>query len=82
MYIPKSRIKPNLYTSGGEYMVLATSIEYVGYYHSLYTGEFFTGKTQNDVNVRKLVPITPPDRDWETPYTLPQRYINLVLFYF
>lgn len=53
-------------------MVLATSVEYVGYYHSLYTGEFFTGKTQNDVNVRKLVPITPPDDNTpEGPDDLP-----------
>ena len=59
MYIPKNRIKTNLFTSGGEYMVLATSIEYVGYYHSLYTGKFYTGKTQNDTNIRELIPITP-----------------------
>ncbi len=47
-YIPKNKIKTNLYTPGGEFAVDATGIEYVGFYYSLYTGEKYTGKTQND----------------------------------
>lgn len=48
MYIPKNRIITNQYTSGNEFVFLADKTEYVGFYHSLYTGEFFTGKTPND----------------------------------
>jgi hypothetical protein len=47
-YIPKNKIKTNLYTPGGEFAVEATGVEYVGFYYSLYTGEKYTGKTQND----------------------------------
>ena len=60
MYIPKSRIKPNLYTSGAEFMILATSEEYIGFYHSLYTGKFYTGKDQNATNIREIVPFEVP----------------------
>tara|TARA_R110001606_G_scaffold347901_1_gene497326 strand:+ start:147 stop:815 length:669 start_codon:yes stop_codon:yes gene_type:complete len=48
MYIPKNRIKTNLYTSGNEFIVKADKTNYIGYYHSLWTGKFFTGKTQNE----------------------------------
>ena len=44
-YIPKNKIKTNLYTPGGEFAVEATGVEYVGLYYSLYTGEKYTGKT-------------------------------------
>jgi len=48
MYIPKSRIKTNLYTSGNEFVISSDRTNYVGYYHSLWTGKFFTGKNQFD----------------------------------
>ena len=41
MYIPKNRIKENLYTPGNEYVIKSTKENYIGYYHSLYTGKFF-----------------------------------------
>tara|TARA_R110001592_G_scaffold11341_1_gene56302 strand:+ start:11716 stop:12411 length:696 start_codon:yes stop_codon:yes gene_type:complete len=59
MYIPKNRIKTNLYTSGGEYVIKLTDEEYSGYYHSFYTGQKFTGKTQNDSNIREIIPFSP-----------------------
>jgi hypothetical protein len=44
MYFPKSQIKPNLYTNGGEYVLSTTREEYKGYYYKISTGQFYTGK--------------------------------------
>ena len=48
MYFPKSQIKPNLYTNGGEYTLSTTKQNYIGYYYETYTGQKFTGKTPQD----------------------------------
>jgi hypothetical protein len=45
MYIPKNRIKTNLYTPGNEFIFKSDKTNYIGHYYSLYTGKFFTGKT-------------------------------------
>ena len=55
MYIPKSRIKPNLYTPGNEFMLKSNKENYIGFYHSLWNGKFFTGKTQNDSDIREII---------------------------
>ena len=44
MYYPKSQIKPNLFTNGGEYILSTTREEYKGYYYKISTGQFYTGK--------------------------------------
>jgi len=44
MYIPKNRIKTNLYTRGDEYKNINTGIPYEGYYWSMYNGTIYTGK--------------------------------------
>ena len=54
-YIPKNRIKENLYTSGDEFILSTTREFYKGFYHSLYTGDFFTGKTQNDKPIQRII---------------------------
>ena len=59
MYIPKNRIKTNLYTPGDEFMIKGTDQIYSGFYHSLWTGKYFTGKTQNELPKSELVPIAP-----------------------
>lgn len=46
-YYPKSQIKENQYTNGGEFVVISTQENYVGSYWSNSKGEFFTGKTPN-----------------------------------
>ena len=53
MYIPKNRIKTNLYTRGNEYKNIRTGEEYIGYYWSMYNGTLFTGKNPNmrDIDV-------------------------------
>ena len=47
-YIPKSAIKENQYTPGGEWYYIKNNEEYIGYYYLLSTGEAFTGKNPND----------------------------------
>ena len=66
MYIPKNRIKPNLYTRGNEYIIKANEENYVGFYYSLWNGTFFTGKTPNDRPSVEIIPTTSvTDEIWE-----------------
>jgi len=46
-YLPKSQIKPNLYTKGEEYYLNNQS--YKGYYYVTSTGEAYTGKHPGDL---------------------------------
>lgn len=48
MYYPKSQIKPNQYTNGGEFAYANNNQEYIGYYFKVSTGRFFTGRNQDD----------------------------------
>ena len=48
MYFPKSQIKSNLYTNGGEYILSTTKNEYKGYYYEISNGRKYTGKTPQD----------------------------------
>lgn len=49
MYYPKSQIKINLYTNGGEYILSTTRENYKGYYYEISNGEKYTGKTPQDI---------------------------------
>ena len=53
-YYPKSQIKENQYTNGGEFVVVSSQENYSGYYWSTSKGEFFTGKTPNDKPTQKI----------------------------
>ena len=55
MYVPKNRIKTNLYTAGNEFVVKSDKTQYTGFYHSLWTGRFFTGKTPNDDPINEII---------------------------
>ena len=48
MYYPKSKITPNLYTSGEEYQIFTSGEEYIGYYYKTSNGKFYTGKNPQD----------------------------------
>jgi hypothetical protein len=48
MYYPKSQIKTNLYTNGGDLINSSTQESYSGYYYELSTGQKYTGKTPQD----------------------------------
>jgi hypothetical protein len=62
MYYPKSQIKTNLYTNGGEYILSTNQQNYKGYYYEISNGNKYTGKFPNDGNNTLLIP-TPPSSD-------------------
>lgn len=55
MYYPKSQVKINLYTNGGEYIMLNSNTAYKGYYYETSAGEYFSGKTPNETPSFKLI---------------------------
>ena len=55
MYYPKSQITTDLYTNGNELVVKSNSLNYIGYYYKLSTGEMFVGKKPTSGKI-KLIP--------------------------
>ena len=55
-YYPKSQVKTNLYTNGGELIVYSTKEEYKGYYFETSTGKKYAGKAPNNRSSILLVP--------------------------
>jgi hypothetical protein len=62
-YYPKSQIKTNLYTSGGEYSLAPPNSyfqeSYIGYYYKLSNGRTYTGKNPTDGTRQFLYAINP-----------------------
>ena len=58
MYYPKSQIKPNQYTNGGEYVLINTTLEYVGFYYEVSNGERYSGNNPDTGGNIKLIPQT------------------------
>jgi len=61
-YYPKSQVKPNLYTNGGEFTTIRNqtpnqSGDYTGYYFTTSTGKIFTGKSPTDTPNNPLYPV-------------------------
>lgn len=46
-YYPKSQVKTDLYTKGGQFQIKSTKKEYTGYYWKNSKGEIFTKKNPN-----------------------------------
>lgn len=65
MYIPKNRVKTNLFTSGGEFQKFFDGAEYTGFYWATFDGRFFTGKNPDDIPNEELVKIEKLDQLWE-----------------
>jgi hypothetical protein len=57
MYYPKSQVKTNLYTKGGEYAILDSNTIYKGYYYETSNGEYFSGRTPNESPSFRLIKI-------------------------
>jgi hypothetical protein len=57
MYYPKSQIKPNLFTNGGEYVLSTTKEEYKGYYYETSTEQLYTGKNPSEPQSILLEPL-------------------------
>jgi hypothetical protein len=73
MYIPKNRIKTNLYTPGGVFVIKQTGENYTGHYHQLYTNRFFTGKTPNEKPTRELIQLSAnTNAEWDIDASLPE----------
>ena len=58
MYYPLSQVTPNQYTNGGEFQLKSTGQSYAGYYFITSTGQYFTGRNQNDNPVLELTLIS------------------------
>lgn len=56
MYYPPNKIKPNQYTTGGEYVVSQDRSNYIGYYFTTFDGKAFTGKNIGDTFNIELLP--------------------------
>ncbi len=67
MYYPKSQIKTNLYTNGGEYVLFSTKEEYKGYYYEISNGNKYTGKNPQDGANILLQPLLPLNQPLFTP---------------
>lgn len=66
MYYPKSQIKTDQYTNGGEYYIISTGEPYTGYYHIIGGSAYATGKNPQDAPVKSLTltpPSSPEDQD-------------------
>jgi hypothetical protein len=60
-YYPKSQIKTNLFTEGGQLENKSTGEEYVGYYWQTSKNEYFTGRNPSDgVSIPLQIITTPP----------------------
>ena len=59
MYYPLSQIQTNLYTNGGELTIASNGASYSGYYWKTSKGEYFSGKTPQDLPSQKLIFNTP-----------------------
>lgn len=57
MYYPKSQIKTNKITQGGEFMLSTTKVMYKGDYWATSQNTFFTGKNPNEGESIKLIPL-------------------------
>lgn len=65
MYYPKSQIKTDLYTNGGEYILSTTQEIYQGFYYEISSGIKYTGKNPNDgPNIILLPPQNFPSDDF------------------
>ena len=73
-YYPQSQIKTNLYTNGNEYIVSATGASYTGYYWKTSKGEYFSGKTPQDLPSQKLNPIPASSQNVSTTIILQNSY--------
>ena len=58
MYFPQSQIKTDLYTNGGEFVLLSTNQNYQGPYWSTSSGKYYTKKNPQDIPYEELIKLT------------------------
>ena len=59
-YYPKSQIKTDLFSNGGDFSRSDNGLPYVGSYWKTSDGSVFSGKTPNDRPYVELLPIPEP----------------------
>jgi len=84
-YYPKSQIKSELYTNGGEYTLFpppnnTNATPYVGYYYQTSNGTKFTGKTPQDGPSQVLYPINNKAISPDVNFTSPIIYNEFISF--
>jgi hypothetical protein len=62
-YYPKSQIKTNLYAEPGVLLVESNNIPYVGYYWTNSKGEYWSGKTPQDIPNIRLIEVFDPENE-------------------
>ena len=70
MYYPKSQIKTNLSTNGGEFILSTTKQEYIGSYYETSNGSKYAGKSPQDSTSILLTEIPPLIQASHDPQTL------------
>jgi hypothetical protein len=80
MYYPKSQIKPNLYTNGGEYILSTTKEDYKGYYYETSSGQKYTGKFPQDGFNILLTDSNSISQQNQTPKISPTELITSITF--
>jgi len=68
-YYPKSQIKTNLYAESGKFVKASDNTPYVGYYWQTSQGEYWSGKTPQDIPTIKLIPFFDPENSVNFPQT-------------
>ena len=64
-YYPKSQIKTNLFTEGGQLEIASPGEVYTGYYWQTSKNEYFTGRNPSDgVSIPLQIIATPPPWSW------------------
>jgi len=84
MYYPKSQVKTNLNTKGGEYVISDSNTPYKGYYYETSNGEYFSGRTPNEspsfrltkVNLNEPVTLSSFEFERDNFYSLSGRYLQ------
>lgn len=76
-YYPKSQIKANLYTAGGEFITVTTQQPYKGYYYKLSNGKYYTGKSPSTLNPSaEIIPIQESPDFSINSFSYPPSYID------
>jgi hypothetical protein len=81
MYYPKSQIKTDLYTNGGQYALSTSNQDYKGYYYEISNGEKYTGRNPQDgpnILLTEPLPINNPTISNTTTQTPTQQIIYTV----
>jgi hypothetical protein len=82
MYYPKSQIKTNLSTNGGEFILSTTNQEYIGNYYEISSGKRYTGTSPSNppnILLNEIPPLTQISHDPQSQESIQQNLIQTFL---